>query len=370
MPTIVLIGPAKAGKTTVARLLSEQTGLPRRSAALIKFEDYAGQGFDENKSEQIWTDRKDRAYYEYMQPFYALGVRDLLAQPGEAIIDLDSEYVAFEDARLLEQLQTQLQSFANVVLLLPVPQLEESITILRQREMANLASNTLVNDFFLEHPSNQMLAKKIVYTGGKTPEETSEEVIAQLDLRKPEPIILIGPMFVGKSTLGSLLSRKLNRNQAPLDILRWDYYKEIGYDNEAAGVVYAKDGFFGFFLYSQPFHAHSVERVLADYPDSIIDFGAGHSVYPDPVLLERVRNVLAPYSNIILILPSPDLTEARQILRQRFGEIMSGFFDLHEGFTRSGAFEKLAKHIIYNEDKTPEQVAAEILAQVSDNPPQ
>ncbi len=117
----------------------------------------------------------------------------------------------------------------------------------------------------------------------------------------------------------------------------------------------------GYFLYCQPYHAHSVERVLADYPNSVIDFGAGSSVYPDKALLARVRSVLAPYHNVILILPSPEFNEASQLLRQRFNSIMNEFYDLHEELTRSGVFEKLAKQTVYTEDKTPEQTAAEIL---------
>src|SRR5438067_9957437 len=105
MPSIVLIGPAKAGKTTVAKLLSEQTGLPRRSAAEIKFEDYTGLGYDPKESERIWTEQGERASYEYMLPFYVQAVTDLLAQPGEAIYDLDSEFVAFDDAGLLDHLK-------------------------------------------------------------------------------------------------------------------------------------------------------------------------------------------------------------------------------------------------------------------------
>lgn len=362
MPSIVLIGPSKAGKSTVARLLSEQTGLPRRSTAEINLDNYAAIGYDKKKGEQIWTEQGERAGNEYMRPFNAQAVHDLLAQPGDAIYDLESEYVALGEPALVEQLATDLQPFENVVLLMPSPNLEASLPILRQREATNLESNSKVNDFFLQHPSNQLLAKKVFYTAGHTPEETADEIIANMDLSLPEPIVLIGPMFTGKSTVGSLLSRKLNRDQAPLDALRWDYYKEIGYDNDAAGEVYKKYGFMGYFLYCQPYHAHSVERVLADYPDSIIDFGAGHSVYPDEALLARVRAVLAPYHNVILILPSPEFNEASQILRQRFNSIMNAFYDLHEEFNRSGVFEKMAKQTVYTEGKTPEQTAAEILA--------
>ena len=47
-------------------------------------------------------------------------------------------------------------------------------------------------------------------------------------------IILIGPVGTGKSTLGELLSEQLGIPQCSIDDVRWDYYKEIGYDEEVA----------------------------------------------------------------------------------------------------------------------------------------
>lgn len=365
MPSIILIGPTKAGKTAVAKLLSEETGLLRRSVHDIHFEDYAGQGYDQKKASDIWTEQGDQGYERYMQPFYLLAVRSLLTKPGAAIIDLESEYVAQTEADLLAQLKADFQPFPQVVLLLPSPDLEESVKILRQREMADMDSVGGMNDFFVDHPSNQVLAKQTFYTNGKTPDQTAEEIIAQMDLSQPGPIILIGPWGAGKSTVGLLLSRKLAREQVSLDMVRWDYYKEIGYDNDRAGQIHSKEGFQGLYYYWQPFHAHAVERVVADYPDRIIDFGAGHSVYADPALLERVKTTLAPYPNVILLLPSPDPAESRQILKQRGLDLLNTYFDLHESFTRSGAFEELAKQTVYTEGKTPAQVAAEILGQAA-----
>lgn len=43
-------------------------------------------------------------------------------------------------------------------------------------------------------------------------------------------IILIGPMSAGKSTIGKLLAEKLGIPQYSVDDVRWDYYREIGYD--------------------------------------------------------------------------------------------------------------------------------------------
>jgi adenylate kinase family enzyme len=44
-------------------------------------------------------------------------------------------------------------------------------------------------------------------------------------------IILLSPVAVGKTTTAKLLSEKLNKPLISMDDLRFDYYKEIGYNN-------------------------------------------------------------------------------------------------------------------------------------------
>ncbi|UCJ13977.1 MAG: hypothetical protein JWS08_09770 [Phormidium sp. PBR-2020] len=102
-----------------------------------------------------------------------------------------------------------------------------------------------------------------------------------------------------------------------MDEYRWNYYKEIGYDEELAKYKRETEGFWGIYQYWKPFEAHAVERLLSDHKNCVIDFGAGHSVYEDNSLFQRVQRVLAPYPNIVLLLPSSDLNESVQILNER-----------------------------------------------------
>lgn len=66
-------------------------------------------------------------------------------------------------------------------------------------------------------------------------------------------IVLIGPPLTGKSTVGKLLAEKLNLPQCSLDALRWQYYKEAGYDNKLAQEAVDKDGLLGLLNYWKPF---------------------------------------------------------------------------------------------------------------------
>ena len=59
----------------------------------------------------------------------------------------------------------------------------------------------------------------------------------------PSDIILIGPIGAGKSTVGSLLDTRIGLPQCSMDEYRWNYYKEIGYDEEFAKRKRATEGF-------------------------------------------------------------------------------------------------------------------------------
>ena len=128
-------------------------------------------------------------------------------------------------------------------------------------------------------------------------------------------IILIGPIGAGKSTQGELLSAKLNVPYRNMDELRWDYYREIGYSEELEKKISDTEGFLGVYRYWKPFEAHAVERLLKDFPDGVLDFGGGHSVYEDEALFVRVQKAMNSFGNVVLLLPSPDLDESVRILR-------------------------------------------------------
>ncbi len=174
-------------------------------------------------------------------------------------------------------------------------------------------------------------------------------------------IILIGPMGAGKSTLGRLLAEKLGIPRRSMDDLRWDYYKEIGFDAAVQKQIGEQEGFLGVYRYWKPFEAHAVERLLAEHNNCVIDFGGGHSVYEDDALFARIQHVLAPYKNIVLILPAPDLDEAVQILRERKGESVADGFDLNEHFVKHHSNHDLAKFVVYTKGKTSEETCDEIL---------
>ena len=172
-------------------------------------------------------------------------------------------------------------------------------------------------------------------------------------------IILIGPIRAGKSTVGKLLADKLNLPLRSLDIIFDSYLDEIDYDRKHAAEL-KKIGFYELTQYWKAFEPEGVERIVSEPEESIVDLGGGHSIYEDESLFARVKNILLPFPNVILIMPSPDLEESIAILNERTNGYVSNGFDFHENFVRSHCNYELAKHTVYTKGKTPEETCGEI----------
>lgn len=184
-------------------------------------------------------------------------------------------------------------------------------------------------------------------------------------------IILIGPFGAGKSTIGRLVAEHLHIPDVSMDSHK-EWYAELGFDNDEFKRRWKELSPHAADRYFHTFFPAAVERLLNTYRDCVFDLGAGHTVYEDEALFERVRDLLAPFSNVILILPTPDLDESVRILRERETErnvgpyfLNSLEFDYFSHWVKSHCNADLAKHTIYTHGKTPEQSRDEVLGLVA-----
>ena len=179
-------------------------------------------------------------------------------------------------------------------------------------------------------------------------------------------IILIGPSGAGKSTLSKLLATRLGLTALELDDLRWAYYAELGYDHEEQRRIRKVGGMRASAEYWNPFDIHSVERVLADYPaGNVIAFGAGASIY-EGARFDRAQQLLQPHL-VILLLPSPNHAESRQIMEARIVakepeaiHFVQGISEVNAMFLQHPSNQNLANLTIYTKGKSPEQTCDEI----------
>lgn len=180
-------------------------------------------------------------------------------------------------------------------------------------------------------------------------------------------IILIGPIGSGKTTIAELLYMRTMLPHRSMDLLRWGYFDEMGYDWEIAKEKQIKEGFWGLYHYWKPFEAYAVKRLLNDFKECIFDFGGSHSVYEEDALFEQMRGILEPYPHIVLLMPVPDMDETIKILNARNTYATDAQREVNEHLVRHHSNYDLAKHIIYTDGKTPEQTSDEVLQWVRNN---
>lgn len=116
-------------------------------------------------------------------------------------------------------------------------------------------------------------------------------------------IILIGPMCAGKSTISNDLANKTNLERISLDArdkLKKYYQEENKFSN-------FKD-----------FELYLTASVLTNLDSpKIIDFGAGHSIYENPLMFMEFKKLIDKFSNVVLVMPSENKEESIQITTDR-----------------------------------------------------
>ena len=166
-----------------------------------------------------------------------------------------------------------------------------------------------------------------------------------------ESIILIGPSGAGKSTIAEELSRKLNMPRLCLDRIA-NRARKTGFTPKFKNV----DEFNCFMI------SEVIKRAKQDNIPGVVDFGAGHSVYDDNEIFEKVISQLKPFKNIVLLLPSIDETLSLNIMANR----STGDKRDNLKFLRSSCNRELATMTIYGNGRTPSDIANEIILRIKE----
>ena len=188
-------------------------------------------------------------------------------------------------------------------------------------------------------------------------------------------IILVGPMGVGKTTLALHLSEKLGILNYPIDRLKWYYRFKNGYNLAKGTRILKESGFQELAKYFNDYFGNDeLFQILDEFRGGIFDFGASHSHYENYDDLLEAKRILAPFPNIIQLLPSDDFITNCNILDERIvkryedvewkREVINSYIEQNRIYLLSNSYSSLAKKTVYTNGKTIEQVGEEILNKV------
>jgi hypothetical protein len=151
-----------------------------------------------------------------------------------------------------------------------------------------------------------------------------------------------------------------------LDSIANKYYEANSFSSSHFHEIKDNTGYLEAYRYWWPSLAYAAQHVVQDYPDCVIDFGAGHSHYEDESLFMNVSAALSCYSNIILLLPSPDLDKSVLLLRERNGrDWVHDGYDFIEHWVKDDCNHRLSTMTIYTDGKKPEETRDEILKTIN-----
>lgn len=181
-PWMVLIGPAGTGKTTLGREIAGRAQRPFVDLDAAAEEYYAQVGWSIPRlRERIAAVGRLAAESEW-EGARAHAVARVVADHPAAVIALGAGHTSYTDPVHLAEVRTVLSHCRHVVRVLPSPDREFSLTLLRQRCTATKGQSWIIDghDFlgqWLDDPDARQMATRTIYTKNETPAETAARLI-------------------------------------------------------------------------------------------------------------------------------------------------------------------------------------------------
>jgi hypothetical protein len=191
----------------------------------------------------------------------------------------------------------------------------------------------------------------------------------ETDVDSVPELILIGPTGAGKSTLGLLLADRLKLPSISMDGIAEPYYNECNFGIAVFQKLRAEQGFLATHRQWEPVRVHAIERVLSECGRVVLDLGAGHTHYEDPMMFDRVKQAISSCPNIILLLPCADLDRSvcslkERCIAERGVDWVQDGYDFIEHWVKDSCNHDLATMTIFTEGKTPMETCEEILKRI------
>ena len=124
------------------------------------------------------------------------------------------------------------------------------------------------------------------------------------------------------------------------------------------------------FSSSKEFEFYLTSSVLTDLKKpAVIDFGAGHSIYENPIMFFEMKKLIRKFLNVVFLIPSEDKEKAMELLNKRInkrdGTTTEVTADNKRFIERSNLNSQLASIIMYTQGKTPSEIAEELIVRTN-----
>ena len=171
--------------------------------------------------------------------------------------------------------------------------------------------------------------------------------------KSDQPIILLGYMGCGKSTVGRLLAKYLELPFVDLD----DYLSEI--HGRSVPNLFLEHGEIGF----RKLEKRALDELLASPQESVLSLGGGTPCYAD-----NMQSVIQSTPHTFYLSPSlttlchrlyPERDQRPMISHLRSEQKLQEFIAKHV-FERKQFYEK-ANHLLYIQDETPQELVGQIV---------
>ena len=130
-------------------------------------------------------------------------------------------------------------------------------------------------------------------------------------------IVFIGPMCSGKTTISACLATITTLHLVHIDAIKYKFFKVLGYKKSTAQNILTKGNIFLLLDYEKQFEFKTLNAILANMQDSIVDIGAGFCFNEEYKFNPKVLKLLEKFPNTFLVLPDANLDKANDILSNR-----------------------------------------------------
>lgn len=180
-PSLLLIGPAAAGKTTIGNMTADILGLPFVDLDEVGAAYYAEVDWSIDRLVRRTAQVGRVAAEREWEPARAHAVRRAVEDHPGAVLALGAGHTSYTNPVCFADVRAAAAKVSTVVLLLPTGEREPDLAELRRRSLATKGTDWVSSghDFlaeWLDDPGMRSLATNLVATGADTPRETASRV--------------------------------------------------------------------------------------------------------------------------------------------------------------------------------------------------